>query len=84
MRSPLFIVAALLLAAPAAAQSPGSARPAAKPDNSSKLLPMKPPVSENSCAAYGPGFVKLNGTDTCVRVGGAVSVGVGGSAGGAH
>ncbi len=33
----------------------------------------------DSCAAYGPGFVKLQGTDTCVKVGGAASVEAGSS-----
>jgi hypothetical protein len=43
-----------------------------------------PPVKStggNSCAAFGPGFVKIAGSDTCVRVGGAVRVDVGSSAG---
>ena len=29
----------------------------------------------NPCAAFGPGFVKVQGTDTCVKVGGRVDVG---------
>jgi hypothetical protein len=37
--------------------------------------------SGNSCAAYGPGFTKVEGTDTCVKLGGAVSVEVGGAVG---
>lgn len=42
----------------------------------------KPPERHvDACAAYGPGFVKLPGTTTCVRVGGVaagqVSVGSG-------
>jgi hypothetical protein len=32
-----------------------------------------------SCAEFGPGFVMVEGSTTCVRVGGSVSVGVGGS-----
>ena len=32
-------------------------------------------------SAYGPGFVKVEGTETCVKAGGAVGIGVGGSAG---
>ncbi len=28
----------------------------------------------NSCAAYGPGFVSVDGADTCVKVGGHVRV----------
>ena len=83
MRIPIVIVAALLSASPAAAQSSGSARPAGKPADadSSKLLPLKGPVADYSCAAYGPGFVRVDGTNTCVKVGGAVSIGVGGSVG---
>ena len=43
-----------------------------------------PPVKSaagNPCAAFGPGFAKVEGTDTCVKIGGAVSVDVGGAAG---
>ena len=43
---------------------------------------MKEPRSDYSCATYGPGFVKIAGTDTCAKVGGAVSVGAGSSVGG--
>jgi len=45
----------------------------------SKLAPAKRSV--NGCAAYGAGFAKVDGTDTCVKIGGAVSIGVGGSVG---
>lgn len=33
----------------------------------------------DSCAVYGAGFVRVDGTQTCVKIGGAVSIGVGGS-----
>lgn len=49
-----------------------------KSDNTAKpgkLLPVKGATSGNSCAAFGAGFVKVEGTDTCVKVGGAVSIG---------
>jgi hypothetical protein len=42
---------------------------------------MKGTSAGNSCAAFGPGFVKLAGSDTCVKIGGAVSIGIGGSSG---
>jgi hypothetical protein len=46
------------------------------------VLPSKPAKrSVNGCAAYGAGFAKVDGTDTCVKIGGAVSIGVGGSVG---
>jgi hypothetical protein len=50
-----------------------AAIPAAIPD---KPLPVKRSGDANGCAAYGPGFVKVAGSDTCVKLGGAVSVGV--------
>ncbi|MGA7803056.1 hypothetical protein [Bradyrhizobium sp.] len=81
MRTAPVIVAALLLASPVSAQSSGSARPAGKLTNSGKLLPLKGPVADYACAAYGPGFVRIDGTNTCIHVGGAVSIGVGGSVG---
>jgi hypothetical protein len=55
-----------------------------KPDKSAgtgKLLPVKPAGRSNACAAYGAGFVKVEGTDTCVKVGGAVSIGAGSRSG---
>ena len=44
-------------------------------------LPPAKSAAGNPCAAFGPGFVKVAGTDTCVKVGGALSVGVSGAAG---
>lgn len=35
------------------------------------------PRSSTSCAEFGAGFVRLPGSDSCVRVGGGVDVGVG-------
>ena len=48
---------------------------------SGKLLPLKGAKSANSCAEYGAGFVKIEGTDTCMKIGGSVSIGAGVSAG---
>jgi hypothetical protein len=54
-----------------------------KPDYATPLdrLPPAKSAARNSCAAFGPGFVKVEGTDTCVKVGGAFSVGVSGAVG---
>jgi hypothetical protein len=50
---------------------------------SGRLLPLKrPEAANNSCAAYGPGFVKVEGTSTCVKTSGSVGIGAGGSSGG--
>jgi hypothetical protein len=83
MRKFLPAIAALMMlpASGAPAQQPGIQ----KPDRATppaKMLPLKPAKSASSCAAYGTGFVKLESSDTCVKVGGAVSVDVGASRGG--
>jgi hypothetical protein len=52
-----------------------------KPPISNRQLPLKGSHASNACAAYGPGFIKVDGTNTCVKIGGAVSIGVGTSSG---
>jgi len=61
---------------PLAPQKP--ARIAPTTATSDQPLPSKRSGDVNTCAAFGPGFVKVNGSDTCVKVGGAMSVGVSG------
>jgi hypothetical protein len=77
MRTTLLICAAFLIAAPASGES---TRPLKfDRSTSSKSLSVKEPKRDDSCAAYGAGFVKIEGTGTCVQIGGSVSVGAGGS-----
>jgi hypothetical protein len=33
----------------------------------------------NPCVKYGPGFVKVQGSDTCIKVGGSIDVEAGGN-----
>jgi hypothetical protein len=81
MRSCLLILVAVwLVASPVMAQSNLPKLP--KPAPPSKTLPMKRALSANSCAAYGPRFVKLEGSDTCVQIGGSISISTGGAIGG--
>jgi hypothetical protein len=77
MRHSFLIIAALLLSASSAAAE--STRPLKldTPASSDKPVPLKGRGSSNSCAAYGPGFVKVEGTDTCAQVGGLISIGAG-------
>jgi len=76
MRTILVIVpVALLLASQAGAQQ--SSRLNFDQPANAKTLPVKPPKADNSCAAYGAGFVRLADTGTCVKIGGSVSVGAG-------
>ena len=46
-----------------------------------KLLPAKEPRADNSCGAYGPDYVKVEGTGMCVQISGSISVGVRGATG---
>jgi hypothetical protein len=76
----------LLMVAAASSASAALADPAGRLNRdyttpSSKVLPVKPvkgASAGHSCASYGQGFVKVEGTGTCVKVGGAVRVDVGG------
>ena len=80
MRTILVIVPiTLLLASQAVAQQ----SPQLKFDQpaNAKTLPVKQPKADNSCAAYGAGFVRLADTGTCVKIGGSISVGAGARAG---
>jgi hypothetical protein len=82
MRKSMLAIAALALtgvAALAAEQTGHQKSDKAAP--SGRLLPLKRATSGHACAAYGAGFVKVEGTETCVKIGGAVSVGAGTSAG---
>jgi Porin subfamily len=75
MRNLFLVCAVLMIAAPARAES---TRPL-KLDQpaGAQSLPVKPPKYDASCAAYGAGFVKIDGTNTCVKIGGSISVGAG-------
>lgn len=73
MRNTLLIIALMSLGVAAAAQS-RELPPPAKPSHPAKLLPLKSGAANNSCASYGPGFVKVAGTDTCVHIGGSLEV----------
>jgi hypothetical protein len=75
---PIFpvIVLALLAASSASAQQFRDD----KPGKPAKTLPLRPAnAAVNPCAEYGAGFVRVEGSSTCVKIGGSLSVGVGGS-----
>ena len=72
---------AVVLASAAAAAEQPRLHKADKGATPSKSLPLKRPSSANACAEYGAGFVKIEGTSTCMRIGGAVSIGAGVSSG---
>ena len=76
MRNTLLAIVVAVLPASIALAEPSSNH---KPDKAApgRLLPLKGEAGSNSCAAYGPGFVKVDGTGTCMKIGGAVSIGAG-------
>ena len=75
MRAPLLILIPLLATSAAAAEDlrlPPAERPQA-----GKALPLKGTggrAKAGSCASYGPRFVMDEGTGTCVKIGGSISV----------
>jgi hypothetical protein len=74
----LFLV--IVLAVLSATSAPAQQSRDPKPDKPSTSIPLRAPkAATNSCAEYGPGFVKVEGTSTCMKIGGSISVGVGGS-----
>jgi hypothetical protein len=77
MRKSLLAITALMLSAFGAPAQQSGLKQSDRAAPSGKTLPLKGASSANSCAAYGPGFVKVEGTGTCVQVGGSVIVGVG-------
>ena len=81
----LATVVAMLPASLALAQQSGTVKldqlKLDQPVASDKLLPLKEAGSSNPCAGMGPDFVRVAGTDSCIRIGGAVRIGVGGSVG---
>lgn len=80
MRTACFVIVASLLPAVAVAQQ-GERRNFQTPPSAWKTLPSKTTARSNPCASFGPGFVKVEGTDTCVKLGGAISVDAGISGG---
>jgi hypothetical protein len=80
MRNALFaiVLVALLPVSSVAAEQPRTQK-SDKPVSSGRQLPLKGAAKGNPCAVYGPGFVRVEGAETCVKVGGAVSVGIGAS-----
>jgi hypothetical protein len=64
----------------AASSAPAQTRDRHTSQRDSKTeLPAKKikPSASNSCPEFGPGFVRVEGSSSCVRVGGSIDVGVG-------
>lgn len=75
MRAPLLIL--IWFAASSAAAAEALRLPPAERSQTGKALPLKGAggtAKAGSCASYGPRFVMVEGTGTCVKIGGSVSV----------
>ena len=78
MRNVLLVIAAFaLLPAPSAAVEQRQPKKSETPISAGRHVPLK--GAGNPCAVYGSGFVRVDGTQTCVKIGGAVSVETGGN-----
>lgn len=66
------------IVAPSMAMAQSDVRPSDAPRKTLEKPLKRPP---NPCAEYGAGFVKLEGSDTCVRLGGSIGIGAGGGSG---
>jgi hypothetical protein len=77
MRMVFPVIVVVVLSVPvASAQQPR----AGKPDKPAPSVPLRPAkAAANPCAEYGAGFVRIEGSSTCIKIGGSFSVGVGGS-----
>ncbi|WP_257164559.1 porin [Bradyrhizobium sp. SRS-191] len=71
----------LAIATVASAGSPGSSLLEPKAAAPSKPVARPGAVTSNPCASYGANFVRVEGTDTCVKVGGALRLETGTSVG---
>jgi len=80
MRNVLLVIAvAALLPASSAAAEQLRHQKSDKTISTGRQIPLKGTRTDGSCAVYGAGFARVDGSQTCVKIGGAVSIGVGGS-----
>jgi hypothetical protein len=74
------IIPVIIVAMLSASAAPAQQFRDGKPDKPAKSLPLRPAkAAVNPCAEYGTGFVRIEGSSTCIKVGGSLSVGAGAS-----
>ncbi|TFV69200.1 hypothetical protein E4K64_33760 [Bradyrhizobium frederickii] len=77
MRRPLLVLISLLVTTAAAAEAL-RLPPAERPQAGATAAPLKGAAGSkargSSCASYGPRFVMVEGTGTCVKIDGSISV----------
>ena len=75
-----FLAILVAVLSPSAVLAASASRPKADYTTLPEPLPAAKRAAGNPCAAYGAGFIKVEGTDTCMRIGGSLQVDVGGAA----
>ncbi|RTE88633.1 MULTISPECIES: hypothetical protein [Bradyrhizobium] len=76
MRTKLLVLISLIVTSAAAAEAL-RLPPAERPQAGATAAPLKGAAGKargSSCASYGPHFVMVEGTGTCVKIDGAISV----------
>ena len=77
MRNSFLIIGLAVLSASSVLAQPSRDR---KPDKPATSVPLRPAkTAANPCAEYGAGFVRIEGSSTCMKIGGSLGAGVGGS-----
>lgn len=77
MRNSVLAIGLAVLSASSVSAQQSRDRKQDKPPTSVPLRPAK--TAANPCAEYGPGFVRIEGSSTCMKIGGGLGAGVGGS-----
>ena len=80
MRTPLLILISLFVTSAAAAAEALRLPPAERPQKTTATTPLKGAAGKaraGSCASYGPRFVMVEGTGTCVKLGGSIGIDTG-------
>ncbi|EKS31823.1 hypothetical protein HMPREF9696_04044 [Afipia clevelandensis ATCC 49720] len=68
----------IILMSAAQAQQNERRRPHLRLKGAAQYQPLKPARPQRSaCSEFGPGFVRMPGSDSCIRFGGGVGIGVG-------
>lgn len=80
-RTGIILLAAVTLLPLAAQAQQTNDRNSRKPNETRAARPADRPSGMKPCPEYGAGFYKVDGSDTCVRIGGGVGIDVGGASG---
>lgn len=72
-------ILSLAVVSVAQAQQAEKKKPRSRPQSAAQHQPLKPVsrAQPAACAEFGPGFVRMPGSDSCIRFGGGVGIGVG-------